>query len=149
MDEAVSDREVEHFLLRTGRPLPRVIVLGRELGARCRQVDAHGGDSVGLGSESEIATAQKEYAGGTYVEGSLSDVPLDRSTYDGVWLGTLAARIAVGEVAETLKGVHAALRPGGLLQATGTDHAFAAELAALDFSLIERAGESAIFRREY
>lgn len=147
--EPVPDRTVEHFLLRTGRPLPRVVVLGRELGTRCRQVDTHGGDSVGVGSAQANEYAREHYAGGNYVEGDLLTLNVDRNTFDGAWLGVLAASIPAGEVARALRAVHVALRPGGLLQATGTDDRFATEIAALDFSLIERDGDSLIFRREY
>lgn len=149
--EPVDDRTVEHFLLRTGRPLPRVIVLGRELGARCRQVDLLGGNATGFGGARALAAARAEYPGGTYVEGDLPKVPVESNSFDGAWLGAFAGSFPAGGVARALAGVHAALRPGGLLQATlGTDASrFISEIGALDFLLKERDGDSVIFRREY
>jgi hypothetical protein len=170
----VADRVVEHFLLRTGRPLPRVIVIEPGFATLCRQVDSLGGDSLGVGGPNQFAQARAQYPGGSFLEADFRTLALDRSAWDGAWVGRMAQHIPRNELAIALASVHAALRPGGLLRVTlivgdeegfdetdngrlyrvrWTEAGFAAAIGALDFSLIERAatGDEAalIFRREY
>jgi hypothetical protein len=172
--EAVDDRVVEHFLLRTGRPLPRVIVIEPGFATLCRQVDSHGGDSLGIGGPNQLAQARAQYPGGSFLEADFRALALDRGAWDGAWVGRMVQHIPRNELVTALASLHAALRPGGLLRVTllvgdedgfrETDHGklycvrwteagFTAAIGALDFSLIERAvsdDEAAlIFRREY
>ena len=49
-EDAPSDQgreRVEAFLMRTGRPVPKIVVLGRNLALRCRQIDELGQPSSG------------------------------------------------------------------------------------------------------
>ena len=48
-DEPEDERDrVEAFLMRTGRPVPNVVVLGQKLAMRCRQIEELGGSAVGV-----------------------------------------------------------------------------------------------------
>jgi hypothetical protein len=168
--EPVPDRVVEHFLLRTGRPLPRVIVLGVDFAKICRQVNALGGDSLGVGGPKQVAQARADYPGGEFVEGEFRSLPAERNSWDGAWIGSSVECIPRRDVVPALRQLHAALRPGGLLRAVVTpgeadgfretphgrvyrtnwgEADLAVALGALDFLLVERDGNALIFRREY
>ncbi|MCA8911959.1 MAG: class I SAM-dependent methyltransferase [Planctomycetes bacterium] len=175
--EADSDRDrVEAFLMRTGRPVPKVVVLGHNLALRCRQVDELGGAATGVdGGENVIELAKRRYPGGQFQRGDLRDLPVDTNAFDGVWSGTVMAHIPRAEVAKAMVSVHAVLRPGGLLYVRlplGDEEGFeetelgpiykvrwdpdqfTAAIGALDFQLLESKpfGEGElgmIFRREY
>jgi hypothetical protein len=172
--EPVPDRAIEHFLLRTGRPLPRVIVLGVDFAQVCRQVNALGGDSLGIGGPNQVERARAEYPGGAFAEGEFRSLPAERSAWDGAWIGDSVEYMPRNDVVPALRQVQMALRPGGLLrlaftpgsgestQDTPHGHIYrvgwqeaelASALGALDFLLLERdivCGKAAlIFRREY
>jgi len=165
--EPVSDHLIERFLLRTGRPLPRVIVLGPGIGQLARQVDTLGGDATGLGGPREVARAQAAYPAGRFLQADFRAPGLDGSIYDGAWLGALANHLPGDELVNSLRGLHRCLRPGGLIYASlagtrgwqQTPHgrlyregwapqAFAAAASALDFLLVDDK-DGLIFRREY
>jgi SAM-dependent methyltransferase len=172
-----EDREpVEAFLLRTGRPVPNVVVLGRDLAMRCRQIDELGGSAVGVdGGGFVIELAMRRYPGGQFLRGDLRNLPVDANAFDGVWSGTVMAHIPRADVAKAMKSVHEVLRPGGLLHVRlplgdeegfeeteqgpvyrvrwDADH-FSQAISALDFSLLESTPvseheQAMIFRREY
>jgi SAM-dependent methyltransferase len=172
LDMGQDMARVESFLLRTGRPLPRVIVTGADLALRCRQVDHAGGQALGLdAAPAAIEMARRHYAQGEYLEGDVRDLPVPRDTYDGAWTESVFSHFPRAELAGALASVHGALRPGGLLyvrlplgdsesddggiyrvryDAAQFEHA----LSALDFTLLEtqplpndEAG--LVFRREY
>lgn len=167
---------VEHLLLRTGRPLPRVVVLGRNLALVCRQIDQLGGSAVGVdGGANVIALAHHRYPSGEFLLGDLRKLPVESNAFDCAWTSTVFAHIPRATVAEALVSVHAALRPGGLLHVRlplgdfegfeQTSHGmvyrvrwdagqFSQAVSALDFSLLESEALAddelgMIFRREY
>lgn len=169
-------RRVEHFLLRTGRPLPRVIVLGSDLALVCRQIDQLGGAAVGVdGGSNVIALARHQYPGGEFQQGDMRRLPVDVNAWDGAWTSSVLSHIPRASVAEAMASVHAALRPGGLLQVRlpvgdeegyeETSHGpvyrvrwdreqFRMAIGALDFELLETEPLpddqlAMIFRREY
>jgi SAM-dependent methyltransferase len=158
--EVAEHKRVEKFLLRTGRPLPNVIVLGRQLADLCRSVDAMGGAAIGVdGGDSVVAQARVSYPGGQFLQGDMRALPVDRNFFDGAWTSTVLAHIPRDDVAQAMASVHAALRPGGLLYVRlplgdeegfeHTDHGpvyrvrwderlFVQAIGALDFDLIDR-----------
>lgn len=171
------DRDrVEQFVMRTGRPVPKVVVLGGDLALRCRQIDELGGDAIGVdGGASVIALARAQYPEGSFQRGDIRDLPVEKSAYDGAWTGSVLEHIPREDVAAAMQSVRDALRPGGLLYTRvprGEGEGFeetelgpvyrvywhpdhmAEVLAVLDFDLLE-AGElpdghlSMVFRREY
>jgi SAM-dependent methyltransferase len=169
-------RRVEYFLLRTGRPLPRVVVLGRDLALVCRQMDLLGGAAVGVdGGANVIALARHRYPAGEFLQGDLRRLPVESNSFDGAWTSTVPAHIPRASVVEAMASVHAALRPGGLLHVRlplgegegfeATPHGmvyrarwnaeqFSQAVSALDFELLESeplpgAELGMILRREY
>lgn len=176
LDTSRDRDRVERFVMRTGRPVPKILVLGGELGLRCKQIDELGGDATGLDSgENVIALAGARYPGGTFQRCDLLDLPVEKSAFDGAWTGSLLQHIPREEVATAMQSVHDALRPGGLLYARvprGDEEGFeetelgpvyrvkwepdqlAEALGALNFDLLETeqlpdAQFSMLFRREY
>lgn len=172
----VDAAPVEAFLRRTGRPLPRVIVMGRDMPARCRKVEACGGEALGVEAAPRALQHAREHdPQGTYIEADARDLPVDGGSFDGAWTEAVFSHVPRSEVAVALASVHRALRPGGLLYArvlTGNTEGFedtehgpvyrarweAAEfeqaLSALDFTLLEShelpGGQvGLVFRREY
>ncbi|MCB9894009.1 MAG: class I SAM-dependent methyltransferase [Planctomycetes bacterium] len=176
-DQPDEDRDrVEAFLMRTGRPVPHVVVLGRNLAMRCRQIEELGGSAVGVdGGGFVIELARRRYPGGQFQRGDLRKLPVDTNAFDGVWSDTVMAHIPRAEVADAMQSVHDALRPGGLLYVRlplgdqegfeETPHGrifrvrwdadeFSAAISRLDFSLLESRAMpedelAMIFRREY
>lgn len=172
----VDAARVEAFLLRTGRPLPRVVVLGGSLALRCMQVERCGGHATGVDASTEvIALARQLYPQGEFTSGDVRALPVDTNAFDGAWTESVFAHIPRKELAKALASVHRALRPGGLLYVRlplgdtegfeDTPHGqifrvrwdqqqFELAVAALDFALLESAslpGNEAglTFRREY
>ena len=172
----VERDRVEHFLMRTGRPLPNVVVLGHNLALRCRQIDELGGAATGVDAgENVIALAKLRYPGGQFQQGDMRKLPVDTNAFDGVWSGSVMAHIPRTEVAKAMNSVHGCLRPGGLLYVrlplgdeegfVETEHGpvytvrwspdqFSQSIGALDFDLLESFELSdtdlgMIFRREY
>jgi len=175
-DDPPERRRVEHLLLRTGRPLPRVVVLGRNLAQVCRLVDQLGGAAVGVdGGANVIALARHQYPAGEFLQGDLRRLPVESNTFDAAWTSTVLAHIPRASVTDALTSVHATLRPGGLLHVRlplgdeegfeQTSHGmvyrarwnagqFSRVISALDFSLLESETLAddelgMIFRREY
>jgi len=175
-DDAEQRHRIEQFLLRTGRPLPRVVVLGRKLALVCRQIEQLGGAAVGVdGGTNVIALARHQYPGGEFVQGDLRRLPVESNAFDGAWTSTVLAHIPRASVVEAMTSVHSALRPGGLLHVRlplgegegfePTSHGmvyrarwnaeqFSQAVSALDFSLLESeplADDELVmlFRREY
>jgi SAM-dependent methyltransferase len=166
---------VERFLMRTGRPVPHVLVLGREPAAPVREIDARGGAGFGLDSgDAVIALAHRTYPGGHFVRGDPRNPPLRGNALDGAWLGGMLSHVPRDAMVSFMRGIHRALRPGALLYAclpTGATEGFeettdgrlyhagwdeqglAQTLSGLDFDLNDRAesgGAIALtFRREY
>jgi SAM-dependent methyltransferase len=164
------------LVMRTGRPLPQVMVLGDDLAARCFQVEQAGGSPTGVdASENAIKLAQRQYPGGTFMHGDWRNPPVMRDTFDAVWAEDVLSRVPRAELASSLQGIHDALRPGGLLyvglrrgEGEGFENSPHGEiyctfwnldelefvLQEMDFMLLESydAGSSrlaALFRREY
>lgn len=107
---------VESFLLRTGRPLPKVVVLGAEVALRCRQVDDCGGAATGIdGSDAVIELARKLYPQGEFLVGDARAIPVAANNFDGAWTDSVFMHFPRAEVARAMASVHGALRPGGLL----------------------------------
>lgn len=176
LDTPADRQRVEKFLMRTGRPVPNVLVLGSNLAIRARQIDELGGAAVGLdGGEHVIELAQQRYPGGHFVQGDLRKPPVDSSFFDGAWTGSVLAHIPRKDVAKAMAGVHKSLRPGGLLyvrlplgdeagfeetpdgpvyRVRWDEQQFVEAIGALDFDRIDRdeLGDNEvglIFRREY
>jgi hypothetical protein len=173
--QAPDARAIEQFLLRTGRPLPRVIVVGTDVGEICRLVDQQGGDSLGVApGPVSLARAEAEYPRGHFVNADFRHIELDASTYDGVMIGPMIGIVPKAQLVAALGTLHRALRPGGLIEVwispgageetTQTSHGpvhlsrwsveeFAIAIGALDFSLMASApvGEfqALTLRREY
>ena len=175
--EAAEHRElVERFLLRTGRPVPHVLVVGEDLAVRAAQIDELGGAALGIcfGDSSE-ALARQIYPEGKFVNGDVKAPPVDGSSYDGAWTGELAGVTPPNALTVTFAGLHKALRPGGLLfvqlrldgagefidtsdgqvfRARWSEAEFVEGIGALDFDLIDRTelADNSLgltFRREY
>ncbi len=109
---------VESFLLRTGRPLPRVIVMGSELALRCRQVELAGGHPIGVdGAAAMTELARARYPECEYAVNDVRRLQLDAASYDGAWTGGVLSHLPKSEVRAGLAALHTALRPGGLLHA--------------------------------
>ncbi|MCA8913996.1 MAG: class I SAM-dependent methyltransferase [Planctomycetes bacterium] len=176
-DEPEDERDrVEAFLMRTGRPVPNVVVLGQKLAMRCRQIEELGGSAVGVdGGGFVVELARRRYPGGNFQRGDLRKLPVETNAFDGVWSGSTIANIPRAEIAKAMQSMHDALRPGGLLyvrlplgddegfQETGHGpvytvrwdaEQFCQAVSALDFSMLDQqpVGDSElamIFRREY
>lgn len=167
---------VESFLMRTGRPLPRVVVLGGNVALRCMQVDRCGGHATGVDASPEVIDlARQMYPQGEFSVGDARALPVDTNAFDGAWTESVFAHIPRKDVARAMASVHGALRPGGLLyvrlplgdeegfemsahgpifRVRWDAHQFEQAVAALDFALLESAslpGNEAglTFRREY
>ncbi|MBX3461174.1 MAG: class I SAM-dependent methyltransferase [Planctomycetes bacterium] len=176
LDPQADMAAVESFLMRTGRPLPTVVVLGGNLALRCMQVDRAGGRAVGVdGVETVIELARRLYPQGEFLVGDARALPVDTNAFDGAWTESVFSHVPRKDVSTAMASVHGALRPGGLLYVRlplGDDEGFEdtpdgpiyrvrwdarqfeQTLAALDFSLLEMRDlpgpEAAlVFRREY
>ena len=175
-DDPPGRRRIEHLLLRTGRPLPRVVVLGRDLARVCRQVDQQGGAAVGVdGGANVIALARHQYPAGEFLQGDLRRLPVESNTFDAAWTSTVLSHVPRSQVTDAMFSLHAVLRPGGLLhvrlplgdeegfeqtthgmvyRARWNAEQFSNAIGALDFSLLESETLAddelgMIFRREY
>jgi SAM-dependent methyltransferase len=116
LDTGRDMARVESFLLRTGRPLPRIVVMGGKLALRCKQIDNAGGHPTGVdGAASAVALAQKLFPEGEFLQGDARSLPVDKNSYDGAWTESVFAHIPRTDVARAMNSVHSALRPGGLL----------------------------------
>lgn len=167
---------IESFLRRTGRPLPGVLVMGRALARRCKQIDLAGGSALGLdAAPSVIEAARRLYPDGEFAQGDARKLSVDTQSLDGAWTEGVFCHVPRDSAADAIAAVHRALRPGGLLYvrlALGdgegfedTAHGriylarwqvarFEQTLGALDFTLLELQdlpGNEAglVFRREY
>lgn len=176
LDPERDRARVESFLRRTGRPLPKVVVLGSDMALRCMQIDQLGGDAIGVDiGENVISMARALYPEGTFQQGDLRKLPVEKSAFDGAWTASVLEHIPRKEVSDTLRSVHDALRPGGLLYTcvprgneegfVETDHGpvyrvewepdqLAEALGVLNFDLLETNEHpggtfSMVFRREY
>lgn len=178
LDDNAGRQAAEAFLMRTGRPMPRVVVLcgdprdaDESLAIRCRQLSELGGDVIGVAGAAVVRNARGLFPEGEFREGDFRRLPVDRNAFDGVWTGRLLAHIPRAEVHESMRSVHDALRPGGLLYARiavgeneGRDdwgvyrrewrpEDLAEALGTLNFDLLETTGEpgdaAMLFRREY
>ena len=175
--EPDGDRgRVDHFLMRTGRPLPQVVVLGEPLALRCRQIDELGGSAFGFDPGAQvIKLAELRYPGGSFQQADFRSLPVTAGSFEGVWSGSVVAHVPRAQIVTALESVHEALRPGGLLFVRltvgdeegfhETSHGrvyrvrwdpdlFTQAIGALDFALLESYplshGElGMIFRREY
>jgi hypothetical protein len=91
--------------------------------------------------------------------GPLHDPPLEDFSYDAAWAGIAFADVPAQQLTDSLRGLHRALRPGGLLaitrpqQSAWTRPELGAALDKLDFTftreLLDAAGPILVFRREY
>lgn len=128
LDPQAGKARVESFLLRTGRPLPRVVVMGAEVALRCRQVDECGGTATAIdGSVAVIQLARRLYPQGEFLPGDARALPVDANSFDGAWTESVFMHVPRAEVARAMGSVHGALRPGGLLYvrlALGDDEGF-------------------------
>lgn len=116
LDPQPGKARVESFLLRTGRPLPRVVVMGAEVALRCRQVDECGGTATAVdASEAVLELARRLYPQGVFLPGDARALPVDANSFDGAWTEGVFMHVPRAEVARALASVHGALRPGGLL----------------------------------
>ncbi|MCC7509775.1 MAG: class I SAM-dependent methyltransferase [Planctomycetes bacterium] len=116
LDPQAGKARVESFLLRTGRPLPRVVVMGAEVALRCRQVDECGGTATGVdGSAAVIELARKLYPQGEFLVGDARSLPVATNSFDGAWTESVFMHVPRAEVARAMSSMHRALRPGGLL----------------------------------
>ena len=175
--DAARDRDrVEKFVMRTGRPVPKIVVLGSDMALRCEQIDELGGAAIGVdGGENVIAMARAQYAEGTFERGDPRDLPIEKNAFDGAWTGSILEHIPRDEVATAMHSIHDALRPGGLLYARvtrGDEEGFEetelgpiyrvkwepdqleGALGVLNFNLLEPdelpdSAFSMLFRREY
>ncbi len=158
--EPTRQEALRQLLLLSGRPLPRVIFVGPDLAHDCRLLDACGGAATGVAAdEDSLEHARLEYPEGTFVCGPIHDPPLEDFSHDVAWAGIAFADVPTQQLADALRGLHRALRPGGLLaitrpqQSVWTRPELGAALDKLDFTftreLPDAAGPILVFRREY
>jgi len=176
LDTVIEAAHVQNFVMRTGRPLPQVIVLGSAMALRCAQIEMASGAATGVNpAPNAIELARRQLPGGNFVQGDMRDLPLDVNFYDGAWAERVPARLPRTEIPAALSSIHRALRPGGLLYVrlplgegegfVDTPHGqkylcrwdadeFAQAVGALDFMLLESWSLpdnelGMMFRREY
>lgn len=167
---------IEAFLMRSGRPVPQVLVLEDDAATVCHCIDGAGGAATGVTWSAMLKDAfQAYYPGGHCVLGEPTALGVPNSTFDGAWLGQHLSRFAKIDMSTALAAVHRALRPGGLLsavlvpgegegleqtpdgpvfQARWNEAEFRQALGAMDFDLLERHAQddrqvTLFFRREY
>jgi SAM-dependent methyltransferase len=158
-DTGAGRAEVEAFVLRTGRPLPKILVMGGALAVRAMQVDLSGGAALGVDAAAQaVEFARRVYPEGSFRVGDIRDLPVDANSVDGAWTESVIAHIPREEVADALVSLQHAIRPGGLLYVRlpagdeegyeETEHGavyrvrwssrrFSEVLGAMDFNLLE------------
>lgn len=160
MPENNRHEALRQLLLLSGRPLPRFIIAGDRVAQDCAQLEALGGAATGVAiSDHALAEARHEYPAGVFVCGPLQDPPLDADTFDVAFVSNAFSAVPADQLAEALRGMHRAMRPGGLLaiEAAATaawnrpqleaaldklDFTFARELPGTETRIL-------VFRREY
>lgn len=172
----VDSDAVERFILRVGRPVPVVLVLGAEMGALSREFDRLGASAFGVDLCPEVlALGTARYAQGNLRTADARSLPFANSSFDGVWSGALFSRMTRAEALKALHEIHRVMRMGALLGAellvgAGQDvqqtpdgpllatrwtvDEFARHCDALDMQLIDEApgrdgATHLLFRREY
>lgn len=173
----VDSDAVERFILRVGRPVPVVLVLGTEMGALSREFDRLGASAVGADlSEEVLQLGLWRYPGGNLQCADARGLPFAAATFDGVWAGRVLGRMPRSQALQALRELHRVMRMGALLgvevQVGGgesmqptedgpllttcwTVDEFARHCDALDMQLIDEAPVPSegttrlLFRREY
>lgn len=172
-----NDRQaLQAFQLRTGRPSPTVLFLGRRAGLFAAASSAMGvlatcSDPAPAPLRAMAAVAPSSH----FVCAEIRSLPFALSSFDGVWSETVLCRIPHEQLDLGAGRLRDALRPGGLLQVRlklgrgeerqetpggpvwcaryGVEE-FASALAMFDFGLLEQRpcdeDEAVLlFRREY
>lgn len=172
----VNVEAVDRFILRVGRPVPVVLVVGSEMGALCREFDRLGASAFGVDlSDDVVALARARYEIGNLRRADARELPFANSSFDGVWAGLVLCRMARVESHKALRDLHRVMRMGALLSADllvgkgeemvadphgpvlaarWTPDEFSAACDALDMQLIDQSAldDGAVrllFRREY
>lgn len=113
--QGVDAAAIEAFILRSGRPVPPVLVFGAELGELCAAFDRMGAAATGADRVPEaIARARQVYPGGAFICAAAPGLPCDAGAFEGVWCGRLLSHSP--DPAPVLADLHRTLRAGGLLQ---------------------------------
>ncbi|MDC1142503.1 hypothetical protein OAU50_05390 [Planctomycetota bacterium] len=106
---------LEGFIRHTGRPLPKVLVVGRRLAAQVSALEAIGADATGIdAAEAAVNAAAKAFP--TLVFKTCDVREMDMPEYDGVWVEGLLSRVPSDEFDAVAAGLLNALHPGGLLR---------------------------------
>ncbi|MCC6464619.1 MAG: class I SAM-dependent methyltransferase [Planctomycetes bacterium] len=111
----VDTAAIERFILRSGRPVPPVLVAGAELGELCLAFDELGATATGVDRVAEaVQRACQVYPAGVFVCAAVPGLPADGGAFEGVWCGRLLSHVS--DPAPVLADLHRVLRAGGLLQ---------------------------------
>lgn len=109
---------VERFILRVGRPVPVVLVLGAEVGALSLEFDRQGASAFGVDLCPEVLQlGMARYAAGNLRCADARSLPFANSSFDGAWTGTMFSRMPRVEALKALHEVHRVMRMGALLAA--------------------------------
>lgn len=149
---------LQQLLFISGRPMPKVVVIGQCMARHCMVLDGLGGAAIGVAaSPSALTEALLVYPGGTFLVGDPHDPPLEADTYDAAWTESAFSDKPRDQFIPAVRGVHRALRPGGLLAlampAAWSRTELEAALDQLDFTFTRElpsiTGAILVFRREY
>jgi len=113
---SVDADAVDRFILRVGRPIPVVLVLGSEMGALCLEFDRHGASAFGVDLSADVlALAQVRYPIGNLRAADARALPFAKSSFDGVWAGMVLCRMPRAEAHKAMIELHRVMRMGALL----------------------------------
>lgn len=175
-DANVDAEAVDRFIMRVGRPVPVVLVLGSEMGALCLEFDRLGASAIGVDLLPQVLQlARRRYPIGDLRQGDTRALSMSNSTVDGVWAGMVLCRMPRVDAQTSLRELHRVMRMGALLsvdllpgegetlvessygpmlESRWSQDDFAAHCDALDMQLIEttqldHGAARLLFRREY